>query len=213
MGLREKIIRQFKRPEGVLGGITGWIMATRPSNRHRNLWTVNLLGIRPSDRVLEFGCGPGVAVKTCAEQATEGLTVGLDHSELMLARAARLNRHAIERNLVQLRLGGLDCLPTPGACFDRVFSVNVIQFLPGKATVFHALYQATAPGGILATTYQPRHRNPTRADAIHMADEIKTHMAAAGFEEVRTEELQLRPVPAICVLGRKADRDSEGPPR
>lgn len=206
MGLRDTIVRQFKRPEGVLGGIAGWIMAKRPSNVCRNLWTVGLLGIRPGDRILEIGCGPGVALKACAEQARMGLVVGLDHSEAMLAQAERRNRQAIERGQVQLQLGGLNAIPTLAGLFDKVFLVNVVQFLPDKAAAFRTFYEVMAPGGTIATTYQPRHRNPTRADAIRVADEIKGYMAAGDFEAVSSEELQLWPVPAVCVLGRKATR-------
>ncbi len=210
MGIRDTIVRQFKRPEGPLGGIAGWIMATRPSNVRRNLWTVGLLGVRPGDRVLEIGCGPGVALKACAEQATMGLIVGVDHSQAMLAQAARRNRQAIERGQVQLRLGGLDLVPTLGGAFDKIFLVNVIQFLPDKAAAFRTFHEALAPGGTLAATYQPRHRNPARADAIRVADEIREIMAAGQFEAISAEELRLRPVAAICVLGRKPARAGNG---
>ncbi len=204
MGFRDTLVRQFERPEGALGGIAGWIMATRPSNVRRNLWTVGLLGVRPGDRILEIGCGPGVALKACAEQAKLGVVVGVDHSQAMLAQAARRNRRAIARGRVQLQLGGLDLVSTLGGAFDKVFLVNVVQFLADKVAAFRIFHEAMAPGGTLATTYQPRHRNPTRADAIRVADEIKEIMAAGQFEAISVEELQLRPVPALCVLGRKA---------
>jgi hypothetical protein len=49
----------------------------------------------------------------------------------------------------------------------------------------------------------PRHRNPTRADALAMADSIRWDMEVAGFDSLRVEELPLQPVPAICVIGRR----------
>ena len=52
-----------------------------------------------------------------------------------------------------------------------------------------------------------------RADAIRVSNEIKACMAASGFKVVRAEELQLRPVPAICVLGQKAAPVSDGSPK
>jgi SAM-dependent methyltransferase len=178
-------------------------MAVRPSNRRRSLWTVALLGVGPGDRVLEIGCGPGVALAACAARVRSGLVVGLDHSSLMLAQAARRNRRAIERGRARLALGGLDLLPLLGGPFDKVFSVNVVQFLPDKAAAFRAFHDAMAPGGMLGVTYQPRHRKPTRADALRMAEEIRQCMTAAGFATIGTEELALRSAPAICVLGRR----------
>jgi len=41
--LRQNVIGQFRRPHGVLGRVAGWVMANRPSNRRRNMWTVGLL--------------------------------------------------------------------------------------------------------------------------------------------------------------------------
>ena len=34
-------------------------MAHRGANRQRNLWVVSLLDVRPADRMLEIGFGPG----------------------------------------------------------------------------------------------------------------------------------------------------------
>jgi hypothetical protein len=42
--------------------MAGWVMAHRPSNRQRNSWVVSLLDVRPADRVLEIGFGPGLAI-------------------------------------------------------------------------------------------------------------------------------------------------------
>jgi SAM-dependent methyltransferase len=61
--------------------------------------------------------------------------VGIDHSALMIEQARRRNRSAIEAGIVDLKLGGLDLLPQLGEVFDKVFSVNVLQFLPERAAV------------------------------------------------------------------------------
>ncbi|MSO89254.1 MAG: methyltransferase domain-containing protein [Rhodospirillaceae bacterium] len=204
MSLRDAIFGQFKKPEGWLGRIAGWIMATRPSNRRRNLWTVELLRIEPGDRVLEIGCGPGLALKASAERATSGLVVGLDHSRIMLTQAWRRNRRAIEDRRVQLKLGGVEQLPMADRVFDKVFAVNVVQFLPDKEAALRAIGEVMAPGATGAITYQPRNRNPTRADTMRVGEEIKAAMAVAGFEMIRSEELFMRPAPVICVLARKA---------
>jgi cyclopropane fatty-acyl-phospholipid synthase-like methyltransferase len=201
-GLRDIIVGQFRQPRGFPGRIVGWVMAARGSNRRRSAWTVELLDIRPGDRVLEIGCGPGVALAAVAARGARAV-VGLDHSAVMLAQAARRNRRAIAAGQVELRLGGLEALPTCGGAFDKIFSVNVILFLADKAEFYRALAAALAPGGIAATTYQPRHRNPTRADALAMAEAIAVDMKTAGFAGIAIEELALEPAPAICVRGQK----------
>lgn len=57
--LRTRLIRQFHRPAGTLGHLSGWIMANRSSNVDRNRWAVGQLDVRPTDHVLEIASGPG----------------------------------------------------------------------------------------------------------------------------------------------------------
>src|SRR5262245_62112757 len=85
---RSFLVRQFGQPSGVPGAIAGWIMATRRSNRERNRRTIELLGIRPGDRVLEIGFGPGLALRWALEKVGSGLVVGIDPSPVMHRQAA-----------------------------------------------------------------------------------------------------------------------------
>ena len=59
-------VAQFHQPTGAAGHVAGWIMGRRSSNVARNRWAVRLLDVQPSDRVIEFGCGPGVAIAALA---------------------------------------------------------------------------------------------------------------------------------------------------
>src|SRR5262249_7519402 len=56
------IVRQSRPPRGGVGNVAGGVMAHRPSNRQRNCWVASLLEVRPTDRVLEIGFGPGLAI-------------------------------------------------------------------------------------------------------------------------------------------------------
>jgi hypothetical protein len=56
------IYRQFERPHGALGALAGFVMSHRPSNKERNRWTVDLIAAERDARVLEIGCGPGLAL-------------------------------------------------------------------------------------------------------------------------------------------------------
>lgn len=203
MTFKQLIVRQFRKPQGALGRLAGAIMANRPSNRTRNLWTVERLEVGSEDRVLEIGCGPGLALAAIAERATRGRIVGLDHSETMIRQAARRNRESIDAGLIELVVGGLERLASLGGTFDKVYSINVVQFLPDKAAAYRALFSAVRPGGVVATTYMPRHKHATRSDARITAREVSWHMESAGFTALRIEELPLTPVPAVCVIGNR----------
>lgn len=201
MSLRSAIVAQFRRPHGSVGALAGWIMQTRSSNRRRNQWTVDLLEIRPDDRVLEVGCGPGLALAACAARAVRGHVVGLDHSATMIGQARkRLGRMGL-LDRTDLVTAGIDAVPDLAGPFDKVYSLNVVQFLPDTSAFAHTLFAALAPGGLAATTYMPRNKNPTRADALALAERVREAMAEARFTDIRIEELLLEPVPAVCVLG------------
>lgn len=206
MSLRDVVVEQFQRPHGFVGQLAGWIMAHRPSNRDRNRWTVDLLDITAHDRILELGCGPGLALKDCLTRATQGLVVGLDHSQTMLEQARKRNARAVQEGRLDLRLGRLEELDSMPEQFNKIFSVNVVQFIEDPATMFQTLSMRLKPGGRLATTYMPRDKNPSRSKALAMAQAVKQHMEEAGFLDMRIEQLPLEPVPAICVIGERTQR-------
>jgi len=203
MSIVATVYRQFHKPTGFLGRVAGWIMAIRPSNIERNRWTVDLLNVQPSDHVLEIGFGPGLAIAHAARLAPTGRVVGIDHSALMIEQARRRNRSAIEAALVDLKLGGLELLPQLGEAFDKVFSINVLQFLPERAAVLQAIRSVLNPDGLVATTVQPRHRGAKAEDAQAFARRMSKEMIDVGFREVTVRGLDLKPIPAVCVLGRK----------
>jgi hypothetical protein len=59
------------------------------------------------------------------------------------------------------------------------------------------------PNGLIATTLQPRHRGATAADARAFGRQLSKELIDAGFREVTVKELDLKPVPAVCVLALK----------
>ncbi|MCP5145734.1 MAG: class I SAM-dependent methyltransferase, partial [Gammaproteobacteria bacterium] len=127
-----------------------------------------------------------------------------DHSAQMLVQAAQRNARSMTDGVTSLTLGNVDRLPPYGAVFDKVLSANVIQFLPDKLAVFREVFNVMRAGGRVATTYQPRSAHRNRSAALKMADAITCAMQAAGFVAICTHELDLKPVPAICVIGMKA---------
>jgi ubiquinone/menaquinone biosynthesis C-methylase UbiE len=201
MSLRKAVVGQFKKPHGYLGWIAGWIMANRRSNRERNDWTVDLLNVQSGDRVIEIGCGPGLALEACLARAGDGLVVGLDHSQTMLDQARARNAEANREGRLELRLGSLEDLPAIGGSFDKACSANVVQFFPDRGAAFRRIYSVLKPKGVAATTYMPRGKNPSRADSLDMAEEVRRHMEVAGFANIRIEELPMDPAPAVCVIG------------
>jgi SAM-dependent methyltransferase len=192
---------QFGRPAGFWGRGAGLVMAHRSSNRRRNAWVVSLLGVRPDDRVLEIGFGPGLAIRELSRIAHAGYVCGIDHSELMVRQASRRNADGIRRGVVDLRLGSVDALPAFDAPFDRILAVNATMFWTDPGARLAALRGLLGPGGVIAVAHQPRGPGASDEAAAAKGRETAAMLARAGFSDVRVETLRLKPA-VVCALGR-----------
>lgn len=193
-------IAQFHRPTGVVGHLAGWLMGRRSSNVARNRWAVELLDIQPADRVIELGCGPGVAVAALARRAVGGVVVGVDHSAVMISQARRRNRAAVRDGRVRLVQAPVEGLLLDEGPFDAALAVNTVGMWPDPALRLRELGRLLRPGGRIALVTQPRCPGATVATSAAAADELAALLTEAGFEQLRTEMLGIDP-PAACVLG------------
>jgi SAM-dependent methyltransferase len=194
------VTSQFGNPTGPLGQLAGLIMAVRQSNRRRNAWTVEQLDIRPEDRVLEIGYGPGLGIRDAAQRASRGRVVGVDHSALMHRQARRRNRRAVKNGRVVLRHGTLDVLAGEEK-FDKAFGVNVVMFWPDPVASLRQLGCLLAPGATIALTMQPRGANVSNEDSDRSGERMAQALRAAGYTSVEVRTLALTPVNAACAIG------------
>jgi SAM-dependent methyltransferase len=199
-------VAQFHRPTGAMGHIAGWIMGGRASNVERSRWAVRLLAIQPSDRVIELGCGPGVAIAALANTAIRGQVVGVDHSPVMIRQARRRNRAAVRAGRVRLIISPVENLSISDGRFDAALAVNTVGMWPDPTVRLREIARLLRPRGRIALVSQPRCPGATAATSAVAADELAGLLTAAGFENLHTEILDLDP-PAACVLGYRAPAD------
>ncbi|WP_084210593.1 class I SAM-dependent methyltransferase [Pseudonocardia acaciae] len=193
-------VAQFHRPTGAVGHIAGWIMGRRSSNVARNRWAVRVLDVQPTDRVIELGCGPGVAVAALAGRATDGLVVGVDHSPVMIRQAGRRNRAAIRAGRVRLVHTPVESLSLGDGPFDAALAVNTVGMWPDPTARLREIGRLLRPGGRIAVVSQPRCPGATAATSEAAAGELAAQLTEAGFADLRTEMLALDP-PVACVVG------------
>jgi SAM-dependent methyltransferase len=140
-------MHQAAKPRGAAGAVMGWLM--EGLNAAQNRATVDALDPPPGGAVLEVGFGPGQALEMLARTHPLGLVAGVDHSELMVARA----RHRLRANrgdaALDLRLGDAGDLPFPDERFDAVFAVNSFHLWPDQARALAEMAGVLKPGGDL----------------------------------------------------------------
>lgn len=205
--LRHRVVSQFMHPHGFAGRLVGWEMTLRPSNRQRNRWAVDLLGVEPGDRVLEIGYGPGLAVRELARRAIRGEVVGVDRSREMCRQASRRNAKTIRDGRVRLLVAPVDQLPDLGGPFDKVLAVNNMGMWPDPVARLTELAGLVTKSGRVAIVSQPRCPGATESTTRDAAFEIVAQLESAGFVEPTVHTLDLDPSVA-CVIG-SIDR-SEG---
>ncbi len=92
-------------------------------------------GIRPGHRVLEIGCGNGIAATLVCERLEDGSYTGVDRSRAMVEAASRRNRRFVDEGRAEFLLAHLEDLGLGERRFDLVFAVRVAIFHrdPGRA--------------------------------------------------------------------------------
>jgi SAM-dependent methyltransferase len=154
----------------------------------RLVWAVGTLGLRPGDRVLEVGCGHGVAATLMLEQGAE--VVGVDRSAKMTAAAAKRNPTGPAR-FVTAPLADADL---GGERFDKALAVHVPVFLRGDPARELAALRRVLDG--------PLH---VCAQPLGAAGETARHVAAAlerhGWRVEAVLREDLASGPAVCVVG------------
>ena len=204
--VRRRVVAQAHNPTGPVGHVVSWIFGHRSSNVRRNRWAVELLEVKPSDRVIELGCGPGVAVAALADRATHGLVVGVDHSAVVLGQARRRNADAIKAGRVRLIHAPVEHLQVADGPFDAALAANTVGMWPEPTVRLREIGRLLRPGGRIALVSQPRCPGATAATSAAAADRLAAQLSQAGFEDMRVETLGLDP-PAVCVLATQPDGD------
>jgi ubiquinone/menaquinone biosynthesis C-methylase UbiE len=109
---------------------------------------VERLDLRPDDRVLEIGCGHGVAATLVCERLEGGRLTAVDRSAKMIEAATRRNATYVEAGKAEFLVADLEDLGLlEDRRFDKIFAARVDLFHrePERARSFVEPW--LAPGG------------------------------------------------------------------
>jgi ubiquinone/menaquinone biosynthesis C-methylase UbiE len=173
-------------------------MASKPSERF--VWAVDTLAPDPADRVLEVGCGHGVAVSLVCERLNSGRITAIDRSQKMIEMATRRNREHIAGGRAVLKTAALEQADFGNERFDKVFAFNVAPFWLQPEAALGTVRRQLAPDGAVYLFWDARHTHPGGARGL--ADRLSEKLRLADFSVNQVLVKELRPVPAVCVIGQ-----------
>jgi ubiquinone/menaquinone biosynthesis C-methylase UbiE len=119
---------------------------------------VERLDIRPDDRVLEIGCGHGVAATLVCERLGSGRLTAVDRSAKMIQAATRRNAAHVEAGRAEFLVAALEQLDLGDRRFDKIFAVRVGLFHREPERARGLAESWLSPGGALFACFDGRPR-------------------------------------------------------
>jgi SAM-dependent methyltransferase len=159
--------------EGILVQL-GMLIRRHPWYWARTRLTLALLdrlGLRPSVRVLDAGCGWGVTLESLERRGYR--VVGMDISRSTLERLDRPNRTLIEADLTQP-------LPEDQESFDAVLALDVIEHVDDDQVSVANLGRLARPGGVVVISV------PALPDLFTEFDAVQGHRRRYLPESLRS---------------------------
>jgi cyclopropane fatty-acyl-phospholipid synthase-like methyltransferase len=106
--------------------------------------------IAPDDRVLEIGCGHGVAVSLVCEKLGRGSIFAIDRSKTMIDMARKRNAACVEAGKAAFQTASLHQANLGDRRFDKVFAIHVAALgRPGPNRDLAIVREHLAPKGRL----------------------------------------------------------------
>jgi ubiquinone/menaquinone biosynthesis C-methylase UbiE len=175
--------------------------------------TVELAGIRPGERILDVGCGPGrLALVAATTAGPRSEVCGIDPAPEMVELARRKAAQANART--RFEVGVIEALPFPGDHFDVVLSSLMLHHLPDavKRRGLIEIYRVLKPAGRLVAVdfgATPREGIGHLLCVLRLrtgwdhAERLRAMLREAGFDAVEMGPTGHRAL-ALCRAGSRS---------
>jgi cyclopropane fatty-acyl-phospholipid synthase-like methyltransferase len=170
----------------------------------RLVWAVEVLGVEPTDRLLEIGCGQGEAVSLVSEKLDGGTITAIDRSQKMIETARKRNADHVASGVASFQTASLDQADLGNARFNKIFAINVGVFLRGQPTrELTILRDHLAPRGRLYLFHEP----PPGSTAPPITGAVPAVLESNGFTVTEILAQDLGRTRVGCVIAEKKMSD------
>ena len=165
----------------------------------RLAWAVATLTVEPGDRVLEVGCGHGVAASLVCERG--GRLTAIDRSDKMIALATRRNHEHVTAGRARFEAVTLEQAGFGGERFDKVFGVHVAALWRSDEALEVVRAHLAPAGALYIVNQSPGWR--TQADARAFSEPVAAALGERGFAVEAPRFADLESSPVVCVIARQ----------
>ena len=163
-------------------------------------WAVDVLAVEPNDRLLEIGCGKGVAISLVCERLAGGTILAIDRSEKMIEAAKRRNADHVAAGVAAFRTASLHLADLGDARFDKIFAINVGLFWRGRSVrELGIIGEHLAPEGRLFLFHEP----PPGNAVLPIPETLPALLEDSGFAVVEILQKTLGRTRVGCVVAQK----------
>jgi len=163
--------------------------------------TIQLMDLRPGERVLDLGCGAGWATRLLARLVGEGpegfgQVIGVDVSDEMIRRARATSTDF--ENILYV-WGSAQQIPWEENFFDKVLSVESFYYYPDQERALAELFRVMAPHGrlfILINLYKDNPYSQQWVDNLKVPVHVRSEaeyvelLKKHAFEHVEARRIQ-----------------------
>ena len=200
-------VRQCRKPAWLPGRL--FLRSMNVSHAALTTWGLTHVSIKPTDTILDVGCGGGRTIATMAKAVSRGRVFGIDYSATSVDVARRMNAAAIGAGRVDIQEGSVSVLPFPAATFDLVTAVETHYYWPDLENDLREIRRVLKPNGrvvLIAEAYRGRRADWLYRPAMRLLradyrtpNEHRAALERAGYENV---EVHTEPVEGLAVRRR-----------
>jgi ubiquinone/menaquinone biosynthesis C-methylase UbiE len=185
-------------------GLRGWLgaLSMRVGRRGDAEVAIELTGLAAGERLVDVGCGPGVAARVAAERGA--IVIGVDPAAVMLAVARRDDR----RHAVTWKEGVAEALPLADSSCDVLWSLATVHHWPDLDGALAEVLRVLDSGGRFLAIERRVQPGATGLASHGWTDEqaeaFASMCAAAGFASADVVRRQTKRRDLIGVLAMAA---------
>lgn len=158
--------------------IFGKVYALLQRNPASNRALFELADVRPSDRILDVGCGAGGALVLAAEVVGEGNLAGADPTKALAATARKRLPEA------RIEVAPAEDLPFDEGSFNLVWTIASHHHWHDSRSGLREIFRVLEPGGRLLLAEHRMRRDGGHGLSEREAERLRVTLGELGFEAV-----------------------------